>query len=126
AVEVHTVGAGGGSIAWVDEGGALHTGPQSAGAVPGPASYDNGGPATVTDAHLVLGHLGPGSLLGGGFPVNAAAAEAALAGLGIGTPVEAARGVLTVANTVVANALRVVSVERGFDPAGFTLFAFGG
>ncbi len=78
AVDVHTVGAGGGSIARVDEGGALHVGPQSAGADPGPAAYARGGPATTTDAHLVLGRLGASSLLGGGFPVDRDAAEAAL------------------------------------------------
>jgi N-methylhydantoinase A len=126
AVDVQTVGAGGGSIAWLDEGGALHIGPQSAGAVPGPAAYGAGGPATVTDAHLVLGRLAESSFLNGEFPVDAAAAEAALSGLGIGAAVDAAKGVLTVANTVIAAALRLVSVERGFDPAGFTLVAFGG
>jgi N-methylhydantoinase A len=126
AVEVHTVGAGGGSIAWVDEGGALHAGPQSAGAVPGPAAYGGGGPATVTDAHIVLGRLDESSLLGGEFPVDVVAAEKALTQLGIGSDIQAARGVLTVANTVVAGALRLVSVERGFDPSGFTLVAFGG
>jgi N-methylhydantoinase A len=126
AVDVQTVGAGGGSIAWLDEGGALHIGPQSAGAVPGPAAYGNGGPATVTDAHLVLGRLAADSFLGGGFPVDPDAAGAALGRLEIGGVADTARGILAVANTVIASALRVVSVERGFDPAGFTLFAFGG
>jgi N-methylhydantoinase A len=126
AVEVHTVGAGGGSIAWVDEGGALHSGPQSAGAMPGPAAYGHDGPATVTDAHLVLGRLDETSFLGGGFAVDVTAAKAALGGLGIGSATDAAKGVLAVANTVVANALRLVSVERGFAPANFTLVAFGG
>jgi N-methylhydantoinase A len=126
AVDVQTVGAGGGSVAWLDAGGALHIGPQSAGAVPGPAAYGDGGPATVTDAHLALGILDESSFLNGEFPVDAAASREALTGLGIGDAVDAAKGVLTVANTVIARALRLVSVERGFDPSGFTLVAFGG
>ncbi|MGE0687574.1 MAG: hydantoinase/oxoprolinase family protein [Dehalococcoidia bacterium] len=126
AVDVQTVGAGGGSIAWLDDGGALHIGPQSAGAVPGPAAYRNGGPATVTDAHLVLGRLDEGSFLNGDFKVDPQASKTALAALRIGPVEAAAKGILTVANTVIASALRVVSVERGFDPASFTLVAFGG
>ncbi len=126
AVDVHTVGAGGGSIAWVDDGGALRVGPQSAGAHPGPAAYGNGGPATVTDAQLVLGRLSQESFLGGKFAVDGGASRRALETLGIGSAQQAAKGILTVANTVVASALRLVSVERGFDPADFTLVAFGG
>ena len=126
AVDVHTVGAGGGSIAWIDEGGALRVGPQSAGADPGPAAYARGGPLTTTDAHLALGRLDESSFLGGRFAVDRGAAQAALAGLGMGSPAKAARGILTVANAVMEKALRVVSVERGFDPADFTLVAFGG
>ncbi len=126
AVDVHTVGAGGGSIAWLDEGGALRVGPQSAGATPGPAAYRHGGPATTTDAQLVLGRLDQSSFLGGSFEVDRAASKAALAALSIGSAETAARGVITVANAVMEKALRVVSVERGYDPADFTLVAFGG
>ncbi len=126
AVDVHTVGAGGGSIAWLDEGGGLRVGPPSAGAEPGPAGYGRGGPATTTDAHLVLGQLDEGSFLGGEFNVSREASESALGSLGLGSASEAARGVLTVANSVMEKALRLVSVERGFDPADFTLVAFGG
>ena len=126
AVDVHTVGAGGGSIAWLDEGGALRAGPSSAGADPGPAAYGRGGPATTTDAHLALGQLDESSFLGGDFAVNGQASVAALSNLGLGSAAEAARGVLTVANSVMEKALRLVSVERGFDPADFTLVAFGG
>ncbi len=126
AVDVHTVGAGGGSVARMDEGGGLRVGPLSAGAEPGPAAYGRGGPATTTDAHLALGQLGETSFLGGEFAVNPAASEAALGALGLGSAAQAARGVLTVANSVMERALRLVSVERGFDPADFTLVAFGG
>lgn len=126
AVDVQTVGAGGGSIAWIDQGGALRIGPQSAGADPGPAAYGRGGPATVTDAHLVLGRLAESSLLRGAFPVQRDAAMAAMSALGIGSAATAAAGVLTVANRVIASALRLVSVERGYDPVSFTLVAFGG
>jgi N-methylhydantoinase A len=126
AVDVHTVGAGGGSIARIDEGGALRVGPQSAGADPGPAAYGRGGPATTTDAHLVLGRLGGASLLGGGFPVDVAAARKALASLGFRTVEDAAQGIIEVANAVMTRAMRVVSVERGHDPAEFALVAFGG
>jgi N-methylhydantoinase A len=126
AVDVHTVGAGGGSIAWVDDGGALRVGPQSAGADPGPAAYGAGGPATVTDAHLVLGRLHESSFLGGEFAVNAEASRRAIEALGLGPAESTARGVLDVGNTLIASALRLVSVERGFDPSDFTLVAFGG
>ncbi len=126
AVDVHTVGAGGGSIAWLDEGGGLRVGPPSAGAEPGPAAYGRGGPATTTDAHLVLGQLDESSFLGGEFSVSRQASESALGDLGLGSASQAARGVLTVANSVMEKALRLVSVERGFDPADFTLVAFGG
>jgi N-methylhydantoinase A len=110
----------------VDEGGALLVGPQSAGAEPGPAGYGRGGPATTTDAHLVLGRLGSGSLLGGRFAVDRYAAERALESLGFPTVEEAAKGVIAVANVVMARTMRVVSVERGHHPSGFTLVAFGG
>ncbi len=125
AVDVHTVGAGGGSTAWVDPGGALRVGPQSAGAEPGPACYGHGGPATVTDAHLALGRLGAASFLGGRLAIDAQASSQALAVLGSG-PMQAAAGIVAVANASMERALRVVSVERGFDPRDFTLVAFGG
>ena len=126
AVDVHTVGAGGGSLAWLDEGGALRVGPQSAGAEPGPAAYGRGGPATVTDAQLALGRLGESSFLNGAFEVDPKASVSALSGIGLKSVEHAARGIVAVVNTAMARALRLVSVERGFDPAAFTLVAFGG
>ncbi len=128
-VDMVTVGAGGGSIARVQEG-ALLVGPASAGADPGPACYGAGGAAaTVTDAHLVLGHLPP-SLLGGRMRLDPAAAAAAIRRevadpLGLGLH-EAARGILAIADTNMVGAIRVVSVERGWDPRSFTLVPFGG
>ncbi len=129
-VDVHTVGAGGGSLAWRDAGGALRVGPESAGARPGPACYGHGGTEpTVTDASLLAGHLDPGSPLAGGIELDRAAAEAALgrlAGeLGI-SPEEAVAGTLRVAAVEMAQAVRVVTVERGIDPRDLTLVAFGG
>ena len=129
-VDVHTVGAGGGSIAWRDAGGALRVGPRSAGAVPGPACYGRGGEApTVTDAHLLLGHLDADSPLAGGVALDRDAAEravAALAGeLGAGVE-ETAAGILRVANAEMAAAVRVMTVERGIDPREMALLAFGG
>ena len=130
-VDVETVGAGGGSIAWVDSGGALRAGPQSAGARPGPACYDRGGEKpTVTDAALALGYLGPGTELGNEVELDADAARAALDDLAtaadLGGPVEAARGVYRVANATMTRAIRDVTVERGHDPREFALVAFGG
>jgi N-methylhydantoinase A len=129
-VDVHTVSAGGGSIAWVDTGGALRVGPRSAGARPGPACYGLGGEqVTVTDANLYLGYLGDGATLGGEVVLHRGNAESAMerlaSELGI-EPVAAANGVITVAEAEMARALRVVSVERGVDPRGLTLVAFGG
>ena len=129
-VDVHTVGAGGGSIGWRDGGGALRVGPQSAGADPGPACYGRGGERpTVTDANLMLGYLSPGAALAGGVELDGAAAEKAVAGLaselGI-EPLEAAEGIVRVANQEMIRALRVVTVERGVDPRGFALMPFGG
>ncbi|MHB8142262.1 MAG: hydantoinase/oxoprolinase family protein [Thermoleophilia bacterium] len=129
-VDIHTIGAGGGSIAWVDAGGALRVGPQSAGADPGPACYGRGGSqATVTDANLSLGYLG-GRLGGeGGLELDAGAAQAAVDSLAeeLGMePEEAALGVRRVANAEMVKALRVISVERGHDPRGLVLAAFGG
>jgi N-methylhydantoinase A len=127
---IHTVGAGGGSIAWRDPGGALKVGPESAGADPGPAAYDRGGTRpTVTDANLVLGRLTATGLLGGAMPLSPARARAALEPLAaaLGVPVEdAAEDVLAVAAAVMARAIKVVSVERGHDPADFVLLPFGG
>ena len=126
-VDIHTVSAGGGSIAWVDAGGALRVGPQSAGADPGPACYGRGGEApTVTDANLVLGRLPAAAPIAGGLRLDVDRARAALGRLGIGSAEEAAEGVVTVAVNALVQALRVVSVERGHDPAGAALIAFGG
>lgn len=129
-VDVHTVGAGGGSIAWRDPGGALRVGPRSAGSEPGPACYGRGGTEpTVTDANLVLGRLAPGSSLAGGVELDAEAAEAAVTRLGaeLGlSATEAAAGIVRVADGEMVRALRVVTVERGVDPRGFALMPFGG
>jgi N-methylhydantoinase A len=117
-VDLHTVGAGGGSLVWIDAGGALRVGPQSAGADPGPACYGRGGTqGTVTDANLLLGRLPP--QLAGGVELDRAAAERALAGID-------PAAVVDVVNAEMLRALRVVSVERGHDPADFALVAFGG
>jgi N-methylhydantoinase A len=129
-VDVHTVGAGGGSIAWRDRGGALRVGPLSAGAAPGPACYARGGTqATVTDANLLLGVLAPDSRLAGDVELDVDAAAAAvgeLAGsLGLGET-ETAEGIVRVANQEMVRALRVVTVERGVDPRAFALLPFGG
>lgn len=129
-VDIHTVSAGGGSIAWVDAGGALRAGPHSAGAEPGPAAYGRGGEdPTVTDANLVLGYLADGSELGGGLTLDGELAERALAAVGqrAGMGLEqTALGVVHVANAEMAAALRVMSVERGIDPRELALVAFGG
>jgi N-methylhydantoinase A len=129
-VDVHTVSAGGGSIAWVDAGGALRVGPGSAGADPGPAAYGRGGKEpTVTDANLYLGYLPDGAELGGEVRLDRGQAEAALRRVGaqIGLEVEeTARGIIRVADAEMIRALRVISVERGLDPRELTLVAFGG
>ena len=136
-VDIHTIGAGGGSVAWVDAGGALRVGPRSAGADPGPACYGRGGrEATVTDANLVLGRLPPEAFTAGGLRLDPEAARRALAdlareagyqGRGDLAPEEAAAlGVVQVAEAHMARALRVISVARGHDPADFVLVAFGG
>jgi len=129
-VDVHTVGAGGGSIGWRDPGGALRVGPRSAGADPGPACYDRGGTEpTVTDANLLLGRLAGDSELAGGVALDAEAAERAVAELGrsLGLdPLPTAAGILRVADQEMVRALRVVTVERGVDPRGFALLPFGG
>jgi N-methylhydantoinase A len=129
-VDVHTVGAGGGSVAWRDGGGALRVGPRSAGAEPGPACYGRGGvEPTVTDANLLLGHLAADSRLAGGVSLDAAAAAAAIGALARSLelePLETAAGIVRVANQEMVRALRVVTVERGIDPRGFALLPFGG
>jgi N-methylhydantoinase A len=129
-VDVHTVGAGGGSIGWRDSGGALRVGPRSAGADPGPACYGRGGEEpTVTDANLLIGHLDEESPLAGGVRLDREAAEravGALAGeLGLGVE-ETAAGIVRVASAAMAQAVRVVTVERGIDPRELALVPFGG
>ncbi len=129
-VQIVEIGAGGGSIASVDEAGGLHVGPRSAGAEPGPACYGRGGAdPTITDANLVAGRLDPAFFLGGSMPLDLAAAHDALGRLGasLGTDVRtAARGVLRYAVAQMAHALRLVTVRRGHDPRDFTFVAFGG
>jgi N-methylhydantoinase A len=129
-VDIHTVGAGGGSIGWRDPGGALRVGPRSAGADPGPACYGRGGTEpTVTDANLVLGHLSADVPLAGDVDLDADAAQASverLAGqLGLDAR-DCAEGIVRVANAEMVRALRVMTVERGIDPRRFALLAFGG
>ena len=134
-MDIHTVGAGGGSIARVDEGGSLRVGPESAGADPGPACYGRSLLPTVTDAHLVLGHFGGAGLLGGDFHLDEKRSRAALEELAAAmssasgkhcTAEYAAEGVLAVTNTNMERALRHISVERGHDPRQFALLPFGG
>jgi N-methylhydantoinase A len=125
------IGAGGGSIAWVDAGGALRVGPQSAGADPGPACYGRGGALpTLTDAHLLLGRINPGYFLGGRMQLCVDKARAAIETEAARKldldPVEAACGMLEIANANMIGALRLISVQRGFDPREFALVAFGG
>ena len=130
SVDIHTVGAGGGSIAWRDPGGALRVGPRSAGAEPGPACYGRGGTdPTVTDANLLLGYLAADGALAGGVRLHRPAAERAVGALAdaLGLDLLAcAEGIVRVANAEMVRALRVVSVERGADPRGRVLLAFGG
>lgn len=129
-VDMHTIGAGGGSIARVDAGGLLLVGPESAGADPGPACYGRGGRMpTVTDANLILGRLDPSGFLGGRMELDVGAARMAMGPLaaGLGLSIEAAAlGVVRLADEHMARALRVISVERGLDPRDFVLTAFGG
>jgi N-methylhydantoinase A len=128
-LDIHTVGAGGGSIARVDSGGSLRVGPESAGAVPGPACYGVGIEASVTDAHVVLGRISAEQLAGGQLRIDPKAAEKAVArvgsALGLDT-VSAAAAIVRVANSNMERAIRAVSVERGEDPREFPLVAFGG
>ena len=130
-IELAEIGAGGGSIAWVDTGGALRVGPMSAGAEPGPAAYGRGGTEpTVTDANLVLGRLGADSFLGGELHLDVDAAARAIERacakpLGVDV-VSAAYGIVEIANAAMASALRLMSVQRGLDPRTFALVGFGG
>ncbi|BCH35461.1 5-oxoprolinase [Mesorhizobium sp. L-8-10] len=129
-VDLVEIGNGGGSIAWVDDFGKLHVGPQSAGAVPGPAAYGRGGDkATTTDANLWLGRINKDYFCGGEVVADMKAAEAAITAvgekLGVG-PDEAARGIIRIANNNMVNALKLVSLNRGHDPRDFTLVVFGG
>lgn len=130
-LDINTIGAGGGSIAWIDSGGALRVGPRSAGADPGPVAYGNGGTEpTVTDANLALGRFSPDRFLGGELELDPQASldainEKIAEPLGL-TPIVAAAGILRVANANMARALKVSSAERGYDPRDFTLIAFGG
>jgi N-methylhydantoinase A len=130
SVDIHTIGAGGGSIARVDEAGMLLVGPESAGANPGPACYgQGGGQATVTDANLLLGRIPGNTLLGGYLPLNVQAAEQAISELAVKMgcdALDAASGLVRIANEHMARALRVISVERGHDPADYALLCFGG
>jgi len=129
-IDIHTVGAGGGSIAWFDVGGALRVGPKSAGADPGPAAYGRGGTEpTVTDANVVLGRLIPTAFLGGTMSLDTNQARQAvesIAGRLGTTPEEAAWGIIRIVNANMEAAIRVISVERGYDPRHFILAAFGG
>ncbi len=130
-IDLVEIGAGGGSIAWIDEGGALRVGPRSAGADPGPACYGQGGEQpTVTDANVVLGYLDPGFFLGGEIELDMHASREAIqrmcaAPLGLSL-VKAAHGIVELANAAMANAFRLISVQRGYDPRDFLLVAFGG
>src|SRR5262249_22015036 len=129
AIDIHTVGAGGGSIARVDAGGVLKVGPESAGAVPGPACYGSGRLPTVTDANLMLGRLIADRFLGGGMRLDANRARTAMAPLARRLrvrPEAAAEGIVRVVNASMERAIRSISVERGHDPREYTLFAFGG
>jgi len=137
-LDIHTVGAGGGSLARLDAGGALRVGPESAGASPGPACYGRGGTRpTTTDAHLILGRLDPDYFLGGQFRLDRKAAEQAFrdfmthardsgSGARFKNSFELARGIIKISNATMERALRVISVERGHDPRDFSLICFGG
>ncbi|MGR8950480.1 MAG: hydantoinase/oxoprolinase family protein, partial [Gammaproteobacteria bacterium] len=129
-LDIRTIGAGGGSIAWIDNGGMLRVGPQSAGANPGPACYAQGGvDATVTDANLVLGRIAADKFLDGKMPLDRQQAETALGALGQQLDMsiqEVAMAIIRIVNTNMAGALRTVLIERGLDPRDFTLMGFGG
>src|SRR5262244_3824681 len=130
-IDLVEVGAGGGSEAWIDAGGALRVGPRSAGAVPGPACYGQGGTTpTITDANLLLGRLNPAFFLGGEIPLDPDASREAIVRqcaepLGL-DPLQAAHGIVEIANAHMIGAMRLISVQRGYDPRSFVLVAFGG
>lgn len=130
AIDIHTIGAGGGSIAWIDAGGHLQVGPRSAGAVPGPACYNKGGQeATFTDAALTIGYLDPHNFLGGEIALDPALAQRAIDGLAGPLKMsreEAAAGIVRISEAKIAGAVRVISIERGHHPKDFALLAFGG
>ncbi len=128
-INIHTVGAGGGSIAYFDVGGSLRVGPESAGADPGPICYGKGNKITVTDANLYLGRLIPDRFLGGNMRLNRERVDGyfvEMAKEGGLSPIELAEGILRIANTNMERAIRVISIERGYNPSEFTLFSFGG
>ncbi len=128
-IDIHTVGAGGGSIAFVDSGGSLRVGPRSAGADPGPACYGKGNFPTVTDANLFLGRLVPEFFLGGEMEIYPDRSHQVLKNLAKKinkTPLETASGIIQIANASMEKAIRVISIERGFDPRDFSLISFGG
>ncbi len=129
SLDIHTIGCGGGSLVRVDAGGILHVGPESAGADPGPVCYGRSDAPTVTDAHVLLGHIAEGPFLGGGLPLDVAAVKRAFESLGkrLGvTPAAAAQGVLDVARAAMRRAIGVMTMQRGQDPASLPLVAFGG
>jgi len=130
SLDITTIGAGGGSIAWVDSGGALKVGPQSAGAEPGPACYGRGGEsATITDARVALGHLNQEKLLAGRLPIDAAKSFKAVKSIGDKLDMglfETAQGIITVGNSNIVREIKRVTVERGYNPEDFELVAFGG
>ena len=129
SLDVHTIGCGGGSIAYADAGGALRVGPQSAGSDPGPACYGRGTEPTVTDAHVVLGHIGASTLLGGQLAIDPDRSVDAVRRLGksLGlSPIACARGILEVAEIAMLRAILVITVERRIDPSTVPLVAFGG
>ncbi|GAB4125703.1 MAG: hydantoinase/oxoprolinase family protein [Acidobacteriota bacterium] len=133
-IGIHTIGAGGGSIAWIDDAGLLKVGPRSAGADPGPICYGKGDQVTVTDAHLFLGHLDPDYFLGGAIKLQPEPVEPSLRELGARLggnerqwePHEIAEGIIRIVNTQMERALRAISLQRGYDTRDFTLVAFGG
>jgi N-methylhydantoinase A len=131
SIDIDSVGAGGGSIVWIDAGGGVRIGPESAAADPGPACYGRGGKRpTVTDCNLVLGYIDPDNFLGGEFQLDAKAAwrvveEVIAKPLGMSVP-EAAQAVRSVANALMAQAIRIMTVERGYDPREFSYICYGG
>ncbi len=128
-IDIHTVGAGGGSIAWVDSGGALRVGPHSAGAYPGPVCYGTGDNITVTDAHLFLGRLVPERFAGGAIALDYTRTERLMTAFAQRVslpPAECAEGIIRIANASMEKAIRVISIEKGHDPREYALLAFGG